>query len=198
MIYIAGLGNPTPDYEDTRHNVGRDIVEKFRKKHKFEEWGEDKKLNALISEGKIGKHKITLILPETFMNDSGKSLKSLITNKKKALNTVVVYDDLDLGVGIAKISFNKNSGGHKGIESVIKHIKTKEFPRLRIGIAPVTPGGKVKKVSGDEKVRKHVLTKFKPSEDKVIKKVFNNSVKALELIVEKGYMNATNEVNSWR
>lgn len=198
MIYLVGLGNPTPQYENTRHNIGRDILEKFRKKNKFDLWEENKKLRALISEGKIGKEKVTLILPETFMNDSGKSLKSLITNKKKAKDTLVIYDDLDLGVGTLKISFNKSSGGHKGVESIIKNIRTKEFPRLRVGIAPVTPSGKVKKVSGEDAVKKHVLTKFKPSEEKSINKVINDSVKALELVIEKGYLIAMNDVNSWR
>jgi len=198
MIYLVGLGNPTDQYSETRHNVGRDILELFRKAHKFEEWGDDKKLRALTSEGKIGKEKVMLIMPETFMNDSGKSLKPLITNKKKAKNTIVVYDELDLGIGTVKISFNKNSGGHKGIESTIKQIKTKEFARLRIGISPVTPTGKIKKPSGNEKVKKHVLSKFSPKEEVVMKKVFKNSVKALTLVVQKGYMDAMGEVNSWR
>lgn len=196
MIYIVGLGNPTPEYENTRHNIGRDIVERFRKKNDFDLWEENKKLKALVSEGKIGKHKVMLILPETFMNDSGKSLKSLITNKKKALATVVLYDDLDLGIGKLKISFNKNSGGHKGIESIIRQIKTKEFVRLRVGIAPVTPTGKVKKVSGEDKVKKHVLTKFKPSEDTILKKVKKRGVEAMEKIVTDGYLVASNEVNA--
>jgi PTH1 family peptidyl-tRNA hydrolase len=198
MNYIVGLGNPTSDYENTRHNVGRDIVEKFRKKHKFDNWEFDKKKNALITEGKLGRHKVTLVLPETFMNDSGNALKGLITSKKKAQNLLVIYDELDLGIGNQKISFNKSSGGHKGIESIIKKIGTKEFARLRVGISPTTPKGIVKKVSGEDKVKKHVLTKFKPSEEDIMKKTFTKSVKAIEAVIDKGYLISMNEVNSWK
>lgn len=197
MKIIIGLGNPTPQYENTRHNIGRDAVLKFQKKNKFADFEFNKKANALITDGKIGKEKVTLILPETFMNDSGKAVAYYVKTKKQAVDTLVIYDDLDLGTGSIKLSFNKGSGGHKGVESVIKKIKTKEFSRLRLGIAPVTPSGKLKKISGEDKVIKHVLGKFKPAEEASIKKVLNNSVKAIELFVEEGHALASNQVNSW-
>lgn len=197
MKIIIGLGNPTSEYEHTRHNIGRDIVEKFRKENKFPDWEFNKKANALISDGKIGKEKVMLILPETFMNDSGKSVAYYVKNKKQAVETIVIYDDLDLGTGVMKIAFNKGSGGHKGLESVIKKLKTREFPRLRLGIAPITPSGKVKKIEAGEKVVKHVLGKFKPSEDLTIKKVLKNSTKALEIFVKEGHAKAMNQVNGW-
>lgn len=197
MKIIVGLGNPDDKYKNTRHNIGRDFVESFRKKNKFEDWSFHKKSNALISEGEFNGENILLILPQTYMNNSGKALVSFVKTKKQAVETLVVYDELDLGVGKLKISFNKNSGGHKGVDSIIKNIKTKEFPRLRIGIAPVTPSGKVKKVSGEEAVVKHVLTKFKPSELEYLKKVEKNTLKAIELFIEKGHILATNEINSW-
>ena len=117
--------------------------------------------------------------------------------EKQATETLIIHDELDLGVGKIKISFNKNSGGQKGIESIIKSIKTKEFPRLRIGIAPVTPSGKVKKVSGEEAVVKHVLTKFKPTELESLKKVEKNVLQAIEIFIEKGHFLGANEINSW-
>lgn len=197
MKIIVGLGNPDDKYKNTRHNIGRDFVESFRKKNKFEEWSFNKKSNALISKGEIIGEKITLILPQTYMNFSGKSLVDFVKTKKQAKETLVIYDDLDLGVGKTKLSFNKNSGGHKGIESIIKLIKTKEFPRWRIGIAPVTPSGKVKKVSGEDAVVKHVLSKFKPSELEALKQIEKNTLKAIEIFVEKDYLLASNEVNSW-
>lgn len=197
MKIIVGLGNPTDQYEHTRHNVGRDIVEKFRKKHKFDGWEFDKKANALVTEGKIGRTKVLLMLPETYMNDSGSAVAKYVKSKKQAADLCVVYDDLDLGVGTQKLSFNKGSGGHKGIDSTIRKIKTKEFARLRIGIAPVTPTGKVKKVQGEEAVKKHVLTKFKPTEEAAIKKVMTKGVTALEHFVADGYILAANTVNSW-
>ncbi len=197
MKIIVGLGNPDAEYVQTRHNVGRDFLEIFRKKNKFEDWAFHKKSNSLISEGDLEGEKVMLILPQGYMNNSGKSLVSFVKNKKQASATLVIYDDLDLGVGRLKLSFNKSSGGHKGVESIIKNLKTQEFPRLRVGIAPVTPSGKVKKVSGDEAVKKHVLSKFKPSEAEEIKKVEKNVLKAIALIVEKGHMLASNDVNSW-
>lgn len=197
MKIIVGLGNPDDKYKNTRHNIGRDFVESFRKKNKFEDWNFHKKSNSLVSEGDLNGENVLLILPQTYMNNSGKALVSFVKTKKQASETLVIHDELDLGVGKIKISFNKNSGGQKGIESIIKSIKTKEFPRLRIGIAPVTPSGKVKKVLGDEAVVKHVLTKFKPSELEELKKVEKNALKALDLFIEKGHTLATNEINSW-
>ncbi|MFC1733967.1 aminoacyl-tRNA hydrolase, partial [candidate division KSB1 bacterium] len=149
---IVGLGNPGEEYKTTRHNAGRILLERFRKKNDFPEWTEEKKhgkkVEFLISKGKVGKHAVTLILPELFMNKSGASIKSLVassagggTSKKKAEQLVVVYDDVDLGFSDHKISFGRGSGGHNGIESIIKSIKTKDFVRVRVGISPTTPGG---------------------------------------------------------
>ena len=197
MKIIVGLGNPEEKYKNTRHNIGRDIVEIFRNKNKFEDWSFHKKSNSLVSKGELNGEKITLILPQTYMNNSGKSVLSFVKNKKQATQTLIIHDDLDLGVGKLKISFNKSSGGQKGVDSIIKSIKTKEFPRLRIGIAPVTPSGKFKKISGEDAVVKHVLSKFKPSELEEIKKLEKNSLKALDLFIEKGHILASNEINSW-
>ena len=204
MEYIVGLGNPEDQYVGTRHNVGREIVEKFAKKHKlfFEE---DQKNNALIAvgkyeyvpEGKKTKKKadVTLILPETYMNKSGNALKKIVTSKKKAQAVTVIYDDLDLGIGTVKMNFNKGSGGHKGVDSVIRALKTKEFNRMRVGISPATPKGKVKKPSGEEKVVKHVLGKFSPKEQDVVKKVMTKGVKGIEMLLEEGRVKATNGFN---
>ena len=148
MFIVVGLGNPGEEYEKTRHNIGRIILDYYAKRNKFNEWLEDGKLKALTSDGKIEKSKVKLIKPETFMNKSGLSIKSLILNKKKAEKLVVIYDDLDLALGEIKISWSKGTGGHKGLESIVKTIKTKEFIRLRIGITPTTPKGKLKKPKG--------------------------------------------------
>jgi PTH1 family peptidyl-tRNA hydrolase len=149
MSYVlVGLGNPGPEYEKTRHNTGRIVLEIFRKKCDFPDWEPDKKLKALVSKGKLGKAEILLLEPETFMNNSGGSVKPLITSKKKAESLVIIHDDLDLPIGSYKISFNRGSGGHKGVENIIKAIGTEGFVRVRVGISPVTPGGKLKKPSG--------------------------------------------------
>ena len=205
MNYIVGLGNPDDQYIDTRHNIGRTIVEKFAKKNKFPDFEYDKKHDALISIGKfeyipVGKKTkkkadATLILPETYMNKSGNSLKKIISSKKKVEMVTVVYDDLDLGIGTTKMNFNKGSGGHKGLESIIRALKGKNFNRMRIGISKATPKGKIKKPRGEDAVVKHVLGKFSPNEQTEIKKVVNNAVKGLELVLEEGRIKATNIFN---
>ncbi len=179
MSIIVGLGNPGEEYENTRHNTGRIFLEWFRKKNDLPEWEFDKKLNALVSEGKVGKGKFTLVCPETFMNKSGNSLKPLITSIKKAQDLVVVHDDLDLPIGRFKISYNKSSGGHRGIESIMRAIKTEEFTRFRIGISPTTSGGKLKKPHGEAAVEKAILGKFKDSELSVFKKISKDINEAL-------------------
>ncbi len=195
MNYIIGLGNPDAEYEGSRHNVGRDIVKKFAKKFGFDDFEFNKKINAQVSEGKIGKEKVMLVLPDTYMNKSGSALKTLITSAKKAESMTVVYDDLDLGLGTLKISFNKSDGGHRGLASIIKAVKTEKFPRLRVGISTEMASGKIKKPQGEDAVVKHVLGKFSPKEQDALKKVFTRAVNGLELIVTEGYLIASNPVN---
>ena len=195
MFYITGLGNPTEEYENTRHNTGAMAVESFAKKNDFALLEIDKKLKALTSTDKIGKEKIQLILPQTFMNKSGVSLKPLIVSKKKAESLIVIYDDLDIPLGKFKISFGRGSGGHKGIESVIKSIKTKDFIRVRIGIASTTPSGKIKKIKNEDKIIDFILGDFKKPETEILKKVFKKVNEALEVIIKEGRAKAMNEFN---
>lgn len=194
MYYIVGLGNPGEEYEQTRHNAGRMAVFDFIKKQGIEEPEFDKKLKALVFEGKIGKEKIMIILPETFMNKSGESIRPLTPSAKKTENLVVLHDDIDLPLGKFKISFGKSSAGHKGVESVIKAVKTKDFVRIRIGVSVATPSGKIKKPSGD-KFLDYIVGKFKPAELSIIKKVSKEISLALETIVKEGREKAMSEFN---
>lgn len=191
---IIGLGNPGEEYKDTRHNTGRMLVEWLGKAFDAD-WKTDKKLNATISKIKIGKTTVTLVLPETFMNNSGKSVKSLITSVKSAEKLMVVYDDLDLPFGTNKISFNKSSGGHRGLESIIKAIKTEKFARVRVGISPKTPSGKIKKPKGDEAVTKVIMGKFKDEEMKELKKLSKKLNETLEVFVSGGLEKAMTSFN---
>jgi len=195
MYIIVGLGNPGEEYEKTRHNVGRIILNYYAKKNKFEEWLEDGKLKALTSDGKIGKDKVILIEPETFMNKSGLSIKSLVSNKKQAEKLIVIYDDLDLALGEIKVSFNKGTGGHKGLESIVKTIKTKEFVRVRVGITPTTPSGKLKKPKGEQKVLDLLLKDFSKKDFEILKKTRTRIAKALDSIIIEGRAKAMNQFN---
>ncbi|MFQ5662039.1 MAG: aminoacyl-tRNA hydrolase [Candidatus Paceibacteria bacterium] len=185
MFYIVGLGNPGEEYENTRHNTGALIVENFANKNKFE----------AFKAGNIGKEKIELLMPQTFMNKSGTPLKPLITSKKKAENLIVIYDDLDIPLGKFKISFGRGSGGHKGIESIVRSIKTKDFIRIRVGISPVTPSGKIKKPKGEEKIKDFILGNFSKKETETFKKVLGKVNDALETIIKEGRAKAMNKFN---
>ena len=178
-MLIVGLGNPGKEYEGTRHNAGRIILEKITKANDFSEWKDDMKLKSFRSKGELSGEKVEFLLPNTFMNNSGVAVCQIIDNPKKLKNLVVVYDDMDLPVGSLKISFNRSSGGHNGLESVIKKVKSREFVRVRIGVCPVTPTGKFKKPKGEEAVLKFLLGVFKEDELKIIK---NQSKKVSEII----------------
>ena len=186
MSYIiVGLGNPGEEYKETRHNTGRMLLEWFGKSVGAG-WKMDKKLNAQIAKIKTGNTRVTLVLPDTFMNKSGNSIKQLAVSSKQAEKIVVIYDDLDLPFGSAKVSFNKSSGGHKGLESIIKTLKTEKFARIRVGISPVTSTGKMRKPQGEEKMTKHILGKFKPDELTQLKKLSKKVNETLKTFVSDG------------
>lgn len=138
---------------------------------------------------------MTLVLPETFMNKSGNAVARFVKGVKAAKYLVVVHDDLDLPLGITKISFGRGSGGHKGIESVMRAIKTKDFVRLRIGVSPHTSSGNIKKVEGDSEVVDFVIGAFKPKEQDELKKVLKKGAAIVEAIIERGYQAAMTEYN---
>lgn len=192
---IVGLGNPGEEYIKTRHNTGRIMLDYFADKNNFDEFEKDKRTNGLLTKGKIGKSSVILIEPETFMNKSGDCVSKFIKSKKDALGLVVIHDDLDLGMGKIKISFNKGSAGHRGLESIIKKIKTNEFIRVRVGISPVTPSGKIKKPLGEKKILDFIIGKFSKKEDEVMKKVLKEVSEALTVIVEEGKDRAMNKYN---
>jgi len=192
---IAGLGNPGEEYENTRHNTGRIILDCLRK-----EYGDDfkinKKLNSMVAEGKIWKEKVTFIAPETFMNNSGKAISPLIKNVKAAGKLIVIYDDFNLPLGRVKISYNRSSGGHNGLESIIKAVKTEAFLRIRIGTAPEKSNGDAKTPHGDDKIEKFILGKFKDDEMKELKAVGKKIVKAVEVIIKEGKEKAMSVYNA--
>ncbi len=180
---VVGLGNPGEDYTDTRHNTGRIIAELLAKRFESTEWKEDKKCKALRAEGAEGKERIDFVLPNTFMNKSGAAVLPLIKNAKQAERLLVIHDDLDLPLGTLKLSFNRGSGGHKGVESIMRALKTKAFVRVRVGIAKATPKGKLKKPVGEEAVAKYILGTFKKEELDILKKVAKRIGDALVVLI---------------
>jgi PTH1 family peptidyl-tRNA hydrolase len=189
---IVGLGNPGEEYTNTRHNTGRDMLMSLTD----EEFSFDKKSNALVSSTKIGKEQVKLVAPETFMNKSGSAVAYFVKNEKAAEKLVVIYDDFNLPLGRLRISFNRSSGGHNGVESIIKALKTEAFLRIRVGVAPETAKGTAKVPHGDDKIEKFILGKWKPDEQKEMKKIKKKVLEAVELLVGEGREKAMSIVNA--
>ncbi|HUO50302.1 MAG TPA: aminoacyl-tRNA hydrolase [Candidatus Paceibacterota bacterium] len=192
---ITGLGNPGEEYVNTRHNAGRMALEFFAKQKKFGEWKDDKKIKAHVNRGAVGKSLVVLLAPDTFMNKSGAAVAQFVKSQKMAERLIVVYDDLDLPIGKIKLSFDRGSGGHKGVESIIRAVKTKKFVRIRIGVSPTTPGGKTKKPQGEKEVVDFILKRFKPAELEILQKLFKDVGSAIESIVLDGREIAMNTYN---
>jgi PTH1 family peptidyl-tRNA hydrolase len=171
---VVGLGNPSKEYEGTRHNVGKDFVEALRDKFP---------------------KKAKVIELNVYMNNSGGPIKKAVTSKKAAEQLIVVHDELDLPLGKVKISFGSSAGGHNGVKSIEKALKTKDYVRVRVGISGSTPSGKLKRPAPD-KITPFVLGKFKPAEQDKIKKVKKMVGEAIELIVEEGVPAAQSHVNA--
>ncbi len=188
MAYVViGLGNPGSEYEKTRHNAGRMAVELLAKKEGFEEFALKKVAKAFVASGVIGEEKTQLVLPEVFMNHSGKVVPSFVKSVKAAQKLLVIRDDLDLPLGVIKMTgFGRGSGGHKGVESIMRALKTKDFVQMKIGISGATPKGKLKKVSGEEKVVKHVIGKFSPKEELLLKKTLTKAAEVAALFITDG------------
>jgi len=195
MHIVLGLGNPGEEYERTRHNAGRMLVERLHATHDFSLWKSEKKPPMQIALGELSGKKTTLVLPDTFMNRSGQVAAHFIRNKTGAENLVVVYDDLDMPLGSMKLSFGRSSGGHNGVESIIKALKTKDFVRVRLGVAPKTPKGLAKKPLGEERVVKFLLGKFSSDQEAELKKTFKRAIEAIEAVVVDGHQAAMNRFN---
>jgi PTH1 family peptidyl-tRNA hydrolase len=192
MRIIVGLGNPGKKFEKTRHNLGFLVIENLKLKIKnFSDWKYEKKFKAEISRGKIGKEKIILAKPKTFMNESGKSVKLLVTNYSLPVTKLfVVHDDIDLPLGKIRISIGRGSAGHKGVQSIIDELGTKNFVRFRIGIKP-----KNNKQRTINNVKEFVLLKFNKREEKILKEVVKRTCQAIEVAIKEGGEKAMSRFN---
>ena len=197
MILIVGLGNPGKKYQKTRHNIGFRVVDELRSSSRFTTTHAIDKLKSLNLKG------VMLAKPKTFMNLSGKEVKSLV-NKYKILtaNLWVIHDDIDLPLGKIRIVKNRGSAGHKGIESVIRELKTNNFVRFREGIkvAEATPHLPPRLRSANKELRiknteKFVLEKFSKKEEKIVKETIKKTVEAVEFFLREGLEKAMNKYN---
>jgi len=174
---IVGLGNPGQEYQNTRHNIGFQLIDTIAEDLILKSFKPNKKFQAEICEGTFGEQKIILAKPQTFMNNSGMAVKKIKTFYKiKPQDIIIIHDDIDLPIGVIRISKEASSGGNKGIESIIKEMKTKNFIRIRIGIANELR----KKIPAD----KFVLQKFSLEDEKKLKNVFLNALNAVQMLIE--------------
>ncbi len=194
MILIVGLGNPGKKFQKTRHNLGFLILDYFQKSNKFPSFKFKKKFIAEISQGKINKQKIIFAKSQTFMNNSGQAVKKLVSSiKYKVSDLWVVHDDIDLPLGKIKISKSRGAGGHKGVESIIKEIRTKNFVRFRIGIKSATSNQKP--LTSNKNIEKFVLQKFSKKEEKTLKEVIKKTSQAIKTAITEGIEKAMNKFN---
>jgi peptidyl-tRNA hydrolase, PTH1 family len=185
---IVGLGNPGTKYDRTRHNVGFDLVDSLAKRWQIS-LSDRKQFQGIYGEG-FGSHnaKIRLLKPQTFMNLSGQSVRATIDwFKLPPASVLVVYDDLDLPLGKIRLRLSGSAGGHNGMKSIISHLGTQDFPRVRIGIG---------KSAGEKDTISHVLGKFSVIETPIVSEVIQLVNDSIELSLKKGIEQAMSLYNS--
>ena len=185
MFIIAGLGNPDEKYQGTRHNVGFDVVDRLAEKYQIAI--DTKKHRALIGKGVIEGQKVLLVKPQTYMNLSGESIRSLVEYYKidPEEELLVIYDDISLEPGVLRLRTKGSAGGHNGMKSIIKHLGGDTFPRIRVGI-----GGE--KHPGQD-LADYVLGHFKDDEKELLSDALDKAEKAAELFAQDEFSEAMNK-----
>jgi len=174
---IVGLGNPGPEYELTPHNVGFLVVDRMAEDHNVEV--RNRQCWALTARTTIGTEQVVLAKPETFMNLSGDSVRELVSRLEIVPETdlIVIQDELDLAFGTLRVHRNRSSAGHNGIDSIIDSLGTKDFVRIRIGVAP-----EHKVEDGKE----YLLSPMRKAQLKVLDSIIAEAAVAAEMIVQEG------------
>ena len=187
MKLIVGLGNPGEKYEKNRHNIGFQAVEKLAEKLEFPDFKEVGKFKSAVSEGEFDGEKLFLVKPQTFMNNSGEAVQKLQSYYKVDLADLwVVYDDVDLDLGVIRTREKGSAGTHNGMRSVVEHLG-EDFPRFRFGI---NSGEKEKY----REIADFVLANFTSFEEQIVKKTLLNIVGTLEEALKNGVSAVTQEI----
>ena len=191
---LVGLGNPGNEYDKTRHNVGFMVLEEIAKKNNCS-FRESKKIFGRTCEYGTGIEKIRLLMPNTYMNESGKSVRSAkdwFNFENKQL--IVLVDDMDLPLGKIRVRSKGSSGGHNGLKSIINHLGTAEFKRLKIGIGPPSEDQKERK----SKTISHVLGRFSKEEFTILNSIINEIISCIELNSSTNWEKITTRLNSYK
>ena len=188
MYIIIGLGNPTRKYQATRHNIGWDGITRISDEYNIPL--NVKKHKALCGMGFIGGERVVLAQPQTYMNLSGESVRELSDYYKVTPeNIIIIYDDINLDVGQLRIRKNGSAGGHNGIKSIIQHLGTQEFPRIRIGIG---------EKPNNWDLADYVLSRFGSNEQEIIREALKDTADACQMIISSGIEKAMNQYNRKR
>ncbi len=186
MFIIVGLGNPTNEYAGTRHNVGFDVIDQIADKYNISVT--ERKHRAFCGKGVIGGQKVILVKPQTYMNLSGESVRSVLDFYKVDVETelLVIFDDVSLDVGQLRIRKKGSAGGHNGIKNIIQHLGTNVFHRIKVGV-----GEKPK----DYDLADYVLGHFSKGEKEQMEEGYKKAVNAVELMLQGEVDAAMNEFN---
>ncbi|MCX8129846.1 MAG: aminoacyl-tRNA hydrolase [Clostridia bacterium] len=185
IFIVVGLGNPGNKYDNTRHNVGFDTIDYLSAKHGIRIT--KLKHKALSGDGTISGQRVILVKPQTYMNLSGESVREIIEWYKIPLsNIILIYDDIDLAVGKIRVRPKGSSGTHNGMRSILYHVQSEEFPRIRIGIGRPPEGWAL---------ADFVLSKFNEQDRKLINASITNAADAVEAIIKSGVEAAMNKFN---
>ena len=186
MFIIVGLGNPTNEYAGTRHNVGFDVIDQIADKYNISVT--ERKHRAFCGKGVIGGQKVILVKPQTYMNLSGESVRSVLDFYKVDVETelLVIFDDISLDVGQLRIRKKGSAGGHNGIKNIIQHLGTNVFQRIKVGV-----GEKPKNYD----LADYVLGHFSKGEKEQMEEGYKKAVNAVELILQGEVDAAMNEFN---
>lgn len=185
MKWIVGLGNPGTAYQGTRHNVGFMAIDELAKR-----WGiqvTQNKCKALIGEGNVQGTKVVLIKPMTYMNLSGESVRAFLDYFKADLSDgLVLYDDLDTEVGKIRLRYQGSAGGHNGIKSLIQHLGTQSFNRIRMGVSRPQPG---------RNIADYVLDNFPKNEQELLQQMIEQTADAAEYSLKATFENTMAKFN---
>ena len=186
MIVIAGLGNPTKEYEHTRHNVGFDTIDVIADKYGISV--SEKNHKALIGKGHIEGQKVILVKPQTYMNLSGESIREVCDYFKvdPERELIVIYDDISLAPGKLRIRPKGSAGGHNGIKNIIAQLSTQNFYRIKVGVGEKPKGWDL---------ADYVLGHFSKEENEWMETAFEEAAKAVEVIITKDIATAMNQFN---
>jgi PTH1 family peptidyl-tRNA hydrolase len=190
---LVGLGNPGDKYAGTRHNVGFMALERLAAQAAGS-FKQQSKLHGLLAEVGVGARRLRLLMPQTFMNDSGRSIRAALDwFDLEPAQMLVLVDDMDLPLGRLRLRTSGGAGGHNGLRSTIAHLGGQEFPRLRIGIgAPA-----LNPVERKQRTVGHVLGRFAPAEQPVLDQVLEEVLQGVDLIQRLGFERAGNRLNGF-